>query len=626
MTEGVKVKQRNESSRRAVYAAQVWNRMVWPGRWTDALMAALAALGLLLPKIGWAACKVSMLEMPVTMVGRQPIATVGINGTQVKMLVDSGAFFSFLTDAAAEQLQLPVSRLPRGMAVEGLTGKVAARKTTVKQLQLLKGDIPNVEFVVGGNEPGSGAMGLLGRNLLVFADTEYDLAHGAIRFMFPNDECGDTHMAYWAGEKPVSELELRRDRISQVPAILATGQLNGVDLHLMFDTGAPVTLVSRAAALRSGITEATMKPVAPMGGIGRDVAKAWVAPVRKFELGGEAIENNQLSIVDFDIENADMLLGVDFFLSHRIYISKRQRRMYFTYNGGPVFALNTLDTPQAAVPDLLPATADGAPALDASGYARRGAASAARNDHAGALADLDRACELAPLQAEHFTQRGQVHQALKQWPQALKDFDTAVSLDAGQSEARMQRAWLRSLQGERDSVLNDLQSLHTTLPTQTHLRLQMASLYLGLDLPEQALVQWKLWIPSHPNDAGLEGVLNERCWTRTMLGIELDQALDDCNAALDRQPKNASYLDSRAWLRLRRGELRDALADYERALKIRPELAWSLYGRGIVRIRLGDVEAGRADIAAARKLVPAIDAQARRHGLAAEPMVAPVGQ
>ena len=43
---------------------------------------------------------------------------------------------------------------------------------------------------------------------------------------------------------------------------------------------------------------------------------------------------------DFDLGNADMLLGIDFFLSHRIYVSKSQSKMFITYNGGPVFALD----------------------------------------------------------------------------------------------------------------------------------------------------------------------------------------------------------------------------------------------------------------------------------------------
>ena len=38
-----------------------------------------------------------------------------------------------------------------------------------------------------------------------------------------------------------------------------------------------------------------------------------------------------------------MLLGIDFFLSHRIYISKAQSKMFVTYNGGTVFALNRVE-------------------------------------------------------------------------------------------------------------------------------------------------------------------------------------------------------------------------------------------------------------------------------------------
>ena len=34
-----------------------------------------------------------------------------------------------------------------------------------------------------------------------------------------------------------------------------------------------------------------------------------------------------------------MLIGADFFLSHRVYVANSQRKLYFTYNGGPVFNL-----------------------------------------------------------------------------------------------------------------------------------------------------------------------------------------------------------------------------------------------------------------------------------------------
>jgi len=34
-----------------------------------------------------------------------------------------------------------------------------------------------------------------------------------------------------------------------------------------------------------------------------------------------------------------MLLGADFFMSHRIYVANGRRMIYFTYNGGPVFSV-----------------------------------------------------------------------------------------------------------------------------------------------------------------------------------------------------------------------------------------------------------------------------------------------
>jgi tetratricopeptide (TPR) repeat protein len=211
-----------------------------------------------------------------------------------------------------------------------------------------------------------------------------------------------------------------------------------------------------------------------------------------------------------------------------------------------------------------------------------------------------------------------VHAELKQWPEALQDFDTALRLDPEQHEARLQRAALRMRAGDRDGTLDDLQALDQKLAPQANLRLGMAQVYMRHGLPGLALPQLNLWIAVHQNEVTLDSVLNTRCWARALLGVELDKALDDCNEAIDRQPKNAAFLDSRAWVRLRRGELREAAADYDSALKIRPDAAWTLYGRGITRRRLGDAERGGADIDAARRLLPSIDADAGHYGLAAD--------
>ena len=578
------------------------------------LVAALLALGVPTAHAAEERCSIQVMEMPVKMVGSRAIATVGINGTTVPLIVDSGAFFSMLTDAAAAQLKLKLHPLPYGLEIQGLTGKVDAHMTVVDHLELLKGDLPDVDFVVGGNEPGAGSMGMMGRNMLAFTDTEYDLAHGMIRFVFPHGDCSKTNMAYWAGETPVSEVPLLHEYREKQPAIRTNVELNGHKTTALFDTGA-TTSVSLHAAHRAGVEDSAMTPDTDVAGAGRGRARSWTAAFDRVELGGEAVIHNRLEVADFDLSDADMLIGIDFFLSHRIYVSKKQSRMYFTYNGGPVFALNkrVADGAGAASGAASAAAADSA--LTADELERRGAASLSRHELARALADLDRACAMEPGNAAFFMTRAQVHAQRHDYDAALADLDTTLRLDPAQGAARMQRAWMHAAHDEKERALADLAELDRTAAPQAQLRGEMALLYNELGRPAQTIAQANLWIAAHRHDIGLASALNARCWSRAELNTDLDKALDDCDDAVDADPKNAAYLDSRAWVYLRLGKLKKALADFDRGLAIKPDGAWSLYGRGLVHQGLGDAPHAQADLAAARKLAPHIDADIQRTGL-----------
>jgi tetratricopeptide (TPR) repeat protein/predicted aspartyl protease len=589
--------------------------------WHRLLAGALLALGFQGAHAAEGHCGIQVLELPVKMVGSRAIATVGINGTTVPLVVDSGAFFSMLNDAAAAQLKLKLHHLPFGMQIKGVAGKVEAQATTVDHLQLLKGDLPGVDFVVGGNELEVGSMGLMGRNILGFTDTEYDLAHGAIRFIATNDDCAKANMAYWAGDTPVSEVELVHEFRQKLPAIRAGVEVNGHKMLALFDTGA-TTAVSMSAAHRAGVKDADMTPSWQVSGAGRGKVRSWTAPFDRVELGGEAILHNRLSVADFELEDSDMLIGIDFFLSHRIYVSKKRARMFFTYNGGPVFALNVGAPPAAAASGATPGPTP-AETLTADQLARRGAASLARGDLAAALADLDRACAMEPGNAGFFAVRAQVHLKQEDFDPTLADLDTALRLDPAQATARMQRGWMRMAHGEPERALEDLAVLDKTLALQAQLRAEMARLYGALDQPEQAIAQWSLWITAHPHDIALEHAWNGRCWARMELAIDLDKALDDCDLAVDADSKNASYLDSRGWVYLRQGKLKKSLADFDRGLAIKPDGVWSLYGRGLTHMALGDTARAQADLAAARKADAHIDAQIKKAGLPSAPAPTP---
>jgi tetratricopeptide (TPR) repeat protein len=464
---------------------------------------------------------------------------------------------------------------------------------------------------VGGNELGAGIMGILGRNFLSVADTEYDLAHGAVRLTFPKGECDDTNFAYWAGEAPVIVTALHSRESRGDAPIRITVSINGTKAVALLDTGAPRTSLSLDIAKRSGIDERDLTPAGRVGGAGEGHAKSWTGRIAMFEVGGEKITDNVLSIDDTQQRRSDLLLGLDYFLSHRIYVSRLQRKVYATWNGGPVFAQGRAtpgdyDARYAALPKDVAQD-------DADALARRGTAAIAAKNYPRALEDLNRACELAPGVADYFHARARVHAAMGHPDLELGDVDTALRLDPALAEARLRRAGVREAQGNRTGAQADLTQLDSALPPSSHLRAGMATLYAKLDQVPEALRQFELWVTSHEDDARLAGVLNERCWMRARRNIDLPLALDDCKRAVDQDRGEAAYLDSLGWTYLRLGDARNAKQAFERAIKLE-QRAFSLYGRGLAQLRLNDTANGERDLAAARKLRPQIDEDVRKQG------------
>ncbi|PMY01054.1 hypothetical protein C1Y22_36775, partial [Pseudomonas sp. MPR-R2A5] len=73
---------------------------------------------------------------------------------------------------------------------------------------------------------------------------------------------------------------------------------------------------------------------------GQRSVPAWGATFDTIDIGGEAIRHPKIRIAQVDLGHADMLIGVDFFLTHRMFVSNTLRRLFITYEGGPVFGLS----------------------------------------------------------------------------------------------------------------------------------------------------------------------------------------------------------------------------------------------------------------------------------------------
>jgi tetratricopeptide (TPR) repeat protein len=578
------------------------------------------------PTAAFADCTLAKLaELPVTMEGLRPVVPVKINGIDSRLIVDSGAFYSMLSPGSAAELKLRLELPPYALRVSGIGGSTQTWVTTVKDFMLASIPVHHVQFIVGGNEF-NGAAGVLGQNVLRIADVEYDLAAGAIRLVRPKG-CRKETLAYWAKSGPVSVIDIEPTN-ALFPHTIGTAYLNGTKIQVMFDSGSDASLLTLHAAERAGV-----KPDGPGAipagfshGIGERLVQTWIAPFASFKLGDEEIRNTHLRIGDTPrAADADMLLGTDFFLSHRIYVSNDQSKLYFTYNGGKVFNLTTtLQKPAQSAPSAAgtatasaspPGEAAGAEPASAAEFSRRGTAFAARRDFEHALADLTHACELAPEEPAYFYQRGLAHWNNGQPDLALTDFDQALKLKPDDLEALMARARLRLSRGDAAAAGPDLDAADRLAAKEADLRLTLGEYYDRSGQMARAIAQYDLWIAAHRGEIKVATALNSRCWARALLAQGLDKALDDCNAAVRINPKAAQFLDSRGLVWLRRGDYKKSKADYDAALSLEPKLAWSLYGRGLDQLRLGDAGAGRADIAAATALRPKIAEEAGKFGI-----------
>ncbi len=585
----------------------------------------MAAILRMVPAHAAADCKAEKLELPVTLSGMRALVDAKINGREARFIFDSGAFYSTISAATATQFGLKLSNAPSGMYITGMGGSAQVSVATVKEFTLIGIPIRNKEFVVGGSESGTESVGLLGQDIAWTFDVEYDFSHSAMR-LFRIEGCKHTRLAYWLTPgQDYSLLDIETRDLGHLHTV-AEVYINGKKIRAMFDTGSPKSVLSLTAAKRVGVTLDTpgVEKAGLASGTGRGRFETYIAPFASFRVGdAEEIQNARLRVADTEIPEADMLIGFDFFLSHRIFVANSQRKMYITYNGGPVFNLAKapIEITSTEAKPATEAKADVGELTDAADFARRGAVFAERRDYEHALADLTKACELDPNEADHFYRRGMVYWQTKQAQLALADFDHAISLKPDFVSALIARAEFRLANKEMTGAIADLDAVDRSAPRQADIRLTLATLYGQAEQPQSAIAQFDLWVANHPDDSKLLDALGESCWARTMQNTELDTALSDCNKAVSRADRKANVigyswlLQIRGYTRLRRGEFGKAISDFDDSLKDNPKNAASFYGRGIAKLRMKNTAAGQADIAAAAGLQPQIAEYYNRHGI-----------
>ena len=287
-------------------------------------------------------CKLIRIEeWPVRLERNLPVVDGEINGNKVGILIDTGSQRSFITRSAVARMMLARTTL-------GATGLESVRLEELRIGQAIRRDwsvLVSPEQDFGADI----ASLVLGHDFFAAVDFELDVSNRAVR-LFQAHDCARRSLAYWSDGKAV-ETELVGNG-----EILVRTAVNGRPMLAIIDTGASVSALAMAEAVRLGVNVKTAGVVTAgcSIGVGRPALDYWSAPFESFGIGDELIRNPTLRIADFvrEISVSDtgsaqssrfaaaplqMILGMDFLRVHRIFVANSQRRMYFTYVGGTVF-------------------------------------------------------------------------------------------------------------------------------------------------------------------------------------------------------------------------------------------------------------------------------------------------
>lgn len=536
----------------------------------------------------------------------RPLIGGTLNGTPVKFIVDSGGVFSILYADGIERLEL---RQRTGkVRLIGVGGRVDSRIVKAQELQLdgLPTKIRDIEFLVLNTLSSPDVVGFIGQNILLSGDAEYDFANGVVR-LFETTGCKDRLMAYWQNDGHVAVLDLQPTSRRQ-PHLISKAKLDGKTIKVTFDTGTSRSALNREFAERLGFSPdgPRVESGGSIRGIGRAMVESWIAPFGNLELDTEQIKNAKLRVAQMYMsEGADLVLGADFFLSHRIFVSLSQRKIYFTYNGGRVFDLSSRPATSA--------TTDRSPLGSADAYKRRGAAALQRRELVQAIEDYTAAIRLDPSDGDAFYQRAEAQGRHGDETAAMADIEAALRLSPQHVRARLARGVARLRGRDFSGAQADFDALPETA-NDGSIQLAIAAAYTDAERHDEAIARLDRWISRHPRDDSTLEALNARCKARAAANTHLQEALADCNRAITRRRGSSAYYDSRGLVWLRLGKPKEAADDYYAALRLQPRSASSEYGLGLAKLWLGATD-GTAHLERALSLLPSIADDFARMGL-----------
>ena len=200
-------------------------------------------------------------------------------------------------------------------------------------------------------------------------------------------------------------------------------------------------------------------------------------------------------------------------------------------------------------------------------YSNRGNQWERKGDFDKAMQDHSEAIRTDPSYAAGYMHRGNAYARRGDYDRAIADHTESIRVDPAYANGFYNRGLTYSRKGDHERAIADFTS--------------------GIELNASSSQLW-----------------GQRCWSRAVVGKQLQEAIDDCTKAGSLAPKIPQIFAYRGFAYLKLGQFDKALADYDAAFaltKASDHADW-LYVRGVAKLKKGDTAGGNADITSAKAI------------------------
>jgi predicted aspartyl protease len=304
----------------------------WIATLTAALLAAGGACGAASAQDAADCTPQRQAELAIEPVQTLPRVTLSVAGVPIRLILDTGAERTLLTPEAAKRLGLTTqAAYPR--TIRGLAGGAGANDARLQHLTAGGHALPDAGVLVTGivlpSDPDRPTDGLLGADILADFDVEIDMPHHRLT-LYTKRSCPESPLPWKLPYETIAAHRSLHDHL------FFPVSLDGHSLAAVIDTGAQTTVLDTQAALATGLSAGMLDrdTASTVRGATADAAPSHRHRFRRLEVGGEAFLNPVVTVTRFSLEDADLILGVDFLASRRVWFSYGTHQLFVAPSNG----------------------------------------------------------------------------------------------------------------------------------------------------------------------------------------------------------------------------------------------------------------------------------------------------